>query len=184
MRIIAGTLKGRAILSPRGRATRPTAEKVREAFFSIVAPYVPGSCFLDLFAGGGGVGIEALSRGADRAVFVEQDPSALRTLAANIERLRLFEYAEIVRSDVEHFLQFLREGALPFDIVFADPPYSSEPPNSLLRSLSEGVILSPTGVVAIEYFSKKALPQEVGGLALRRTYRYGETALTFYERKS
>jgi 16S rRNA (guanine(966)-N(2))-methyltransferase RsmD len=123
--VLAGELKGQRLTTPRGSATRPTADRVRIACLDALMPYLPAGAFLDLFAGGGGVGIEALSRGAPSAVFVEQDALALRALRDNIERLRLGERTRVVRADAARGVDELARRDARFAVAFVDPPYDS-----------------------------------------------------------
>jgi 16S rRNA (guanine(966)-N(2))-methyltransferase RsmD len=175
MRIIAGSRKGHRIDAPKGRATRPTSDRVRENVFNLVAPWVEDAVVLDLFAGSGAIGIEALSRGAARAVFVESQPDAARTIDRNLERLRLTG-AEIVRRDAGHFLA---TETRTFDLVFCDPPYEEyaalEP--ALARHLPR--LLAEDGFAVVETGAKTEprLP-----LAQRTSRRYGSARITLFHR--
>ncbi|MGH9390962.1 MAG: 16S rRNA (guanine(966)-N(2))-methyltransferase RsmD, partial [Vicinamibacteria bacterium] len=123
MRIIAGEAKGRNLAALRGLRTRPTAARVREALFDLLGDRIRGASMIDLFAGTGGVGIEALSRGARRVVFVEKDAGALRVLRKNIDLCRFSERAELLAGDVRSALRKLSRASEPFDFLFVDPPY-------------------------------------------------------------
>jgi 16S rRNA (guanine966-N2)-methyltransferase len=173
MRVIAGELGGRRLRSPRGQATRPTSERVREALFSMLGD-LSGLRVLDLFAGSGALGIEALSRGADAATFVERSPRALAALRANIAALGLAERTRVVEGDA---LAALR---LPgkYDLVFLDPPYAAAGP--LAGALARGVagVLGAGGRVVSE--SDRRAPLELG-LPLRRERRYGDTMIRIHE---
>lgn len=173
MRIVAGTRKGARIYAPRGRDTRPTSDRVREAVFAILGS-VEGASVLDLFAGSGALGLEALSRGAASAVLVETDPAAVATIERNLEKLRLAG-VEIVRSDA---LRYLARAHQRFDVVFLDPPY--EMVESLRMPLAEHLppVLAEGGLVAYETAAgvEPELP-----LALRTSRRHGSTQLTVYE---
>lgn len=170
MRIVAGEWGGRRITAPPGRATRPTTDRVREAWMSAVADRVPGARVLDLFAGSGALGLEALSRGAERAVFVESAPSALRALRANLEALGAGPRAEVVRGDALRYVGGLEAGA--FDLAFADPPYGQGLAAALLERFAE---VPFAGMLCVEHARDDALP-DLPGL---RTRRYGDTSLTF-----
>ncbi|HEX2015786.1 MAG TPA: 16S rRNA (guanine(966)-N(2))-methyltransferase RsmD [Solirubrobacteraceae bacterium] len=177
MRVIAGRLGGRRLKAPRGQRTRPTSERVREALFSLLGP-VEGLVALDLFAGSGALAIEALSRGAGRAVLVERDPGALAVLRANLEALELGrEVAEIRRMEARAALRSARAAGETYDLVFLDPPYRSPP--ALGRALSEVLpaVLSGAGRVICE--SDRRAPLE---LALPRAdeRRYGDTLITIH----
>lgn len=179
-RVIAGTARGIRLLAP-GPATRPLGDRVKETLFAILEPELRGARFLDLFAGSGAAGIEALSRGAAAAIFVDKDATAVRSIEENLRRARLGG-GIVIRGDV---LRWLASGALasgPFDVVVADPPYADT--NLLASTLAalgstDGLLASGARVVA-KRFWRDTLPAAVGLLASERERRFGETALTFY----
>ena len=180
MRIIAGALKGRRLVTPRGDTTRPTADQVRIALMDTLTPRLPAARVLDLFAGAGGVGLEALSRGAAHATFVERDPRAVAALRANIEALGVGALARVRRGDVLRELAALDRAGEQFDIVFLDPPYDADLVETTLQSLGGGGLLAPAGLVVAQHFTKRAPAAAIGALASVRTRRFGETTLTFY----
>ena len=180
MRIIAGALKGRRLVTPRGDTTRPTADQVRIALMDTLTPRLPAARVLDLFAGAGGVGLEALSRGAAHATFVERDPRAVAALRANIEALGVGALARVRRGDVLRELPALDRAGEQFDIVFLDPPYDADLVETTLQSLGGGGLLAPAGLVVAQHFTKRAPAAAIGALASVRTRRFGETTLTFY----
>lgn len=170
MRIIGGEWGGRRIAAPPGRATRPTTDRVREAWMSAVSAEIPGARVLDLFAGSGALGLEALSRGADSAVFVEQAPAALRVLQANVRALGADERVEVVRRDALRYLD--RVEAEAFDLAFADPPYGQ----GHAAALAERFVERPfSALLCVEHGRDDTLPDLPGA----RTRRYGDTLLTF-----
>jgi 16S rRNA (guanine966-N2)-methyltransferase len=171
MRIIAGAYKGRRLKTPRG--ARPTADRVREALFSILGDRVDGARVLDLFAGSGALGIEALSRGAAEATFVDADADASRTIATNLEG------ATTVTRDARAFLRTARADGRQYDLVFLDPPYRLGP--RLGRELSEHVaaVLAPGGTAISE--SDRRAPLDLPDLALADERRYGDTLIRFHE---
>ncbi len=169
MRIIAGRWKGHTIQAPPGRDTRPTTDRVREAWMSALQPLLPGARILDLFAGSGSLGLEALSRGAGHATFVEQSGSAIRALKANIERLGAEVEATVVRADATRYVERLEAGA--FDVALADPPYGRGHAGTLVRLFERGPFAA---WLWVEHRSDEALPELAGA----RTRRYGDTALT------
>ena len=182
-RVIAGTARGIRLEAP-GPGTRPLADRVKQTLFAILEPDLVGARVLDLFAGSGAAGIEALSRGAASATFVEHDAAAARVIAANLTRTRLGgTNAVVVREDALRWLG--RRGgtnaAEPFDVVIVDPPYDRR---ELLQQALEatGSILVPGGRAVAKHFWKDAPPARVGLLASERDRRFGETALTFYRR--
>ncbi|MBC7106363.1 MAG: 16S rRNA (guanine(966)-N(2))-methyltransferase RsmD [Firmicutes bacterium] len=183
MRVIAGSARGRPLKAPRGRAVRPTSARTREALFNILGGLVPGSRFLDLFAGSGAVGIEALSRGAALAVFVERDPRAVRALRENLARTRLEDRAEVLFLDAAPALRLLGHRGRAFELVFADPPYGSGFPGPLLDLLVRENLLAPAGLVILETGKRTPLPESAGGLRLLRHRRYGDSVLAFYVQK-
>lgn len=180
MRVTGGADRGRKLAAPRGLRTRPTAERVREALFDILGPAVAGMRVLDLFAGTGAIGIEALSRGAARAVFVERDRAALRTLRANLAALRVSrERARVVAGDAITAWSALARSEAPFDLVFLDPPYAGSLDLRGLEALASGVLLRPGGQVVIQHSTQVTVPAVAGLIASRTTRRFGGTALTF-----
>jgi 16S rRNA (guanine966-N2)-methyltransferase len=182
MRVVAGLYGGRRLTAPRGIKTRPTADRVREALFSILFD-VEGLTVLDLFAGTGAIGIEALSRGASHATFVEHDEAALRALEKNIASLQIPRARYAVMADrVEHAMATLSKRSAKLDLIYADPPYGEAQrwlPGVL--SQSEG-LLSEGGRIVVELSDTGPLPEAPVGLARSRTKSYGETVLAFYER--
>jgi 16S rRNA (guanine966-N2)-methyltransferase len=184
MRVLAGTLKGRRLATPRGRVTRPTADQVRIACLDTLMPFLPGGPFLDLFAGAGGVGIEALSRGAPAAVFVETDAMALRALRDNVERLGLGDRARVLRQDAALAPDRLARDGLRFAAAFLDPPYDSPRALPALAALAEGRCLADGAMVVLQHATKSPPPVAVGVLELRKNRRFGETTLTFFVRRA
>ncbi len=181
MRILAGTLKGRALVTPRGATTRPTADQVRLALMDALAPRLAGARVLDLFAGAGGVGLEALSRGAAHATFVERDGRALAALATNVRALGVAGRARLLRAGLPGALARLAaEGAPPFDVVFLDPPYDDDLVPATLAALAAGALVAPGAVVVAQHFTKRAPAAAYGALVAFRTRRFGETTLTFF----
>ncbi len=177
MRITGGTGRGRTLKVPAGLKVRPTSDKVKQALFNILGERVPDAIFLDLFAGAGGIGIEALSRGAGRAVFVDGSRESLDVVKHNIEQAGFLDRAEAVLSKVEPFLK-KRSG--PYDIVFLDPPYAMEM-LPLLQLLAASGLLKPDAVIIAEHFKKQTSPATAGALALYREATYGDTVLAFYK---
>jgi 16S rRNA (guanine966-N2)-methyltransferase len=179
-RVIAGTARGIRLEAP-GPGTRPLADRVKQTLFAILEPDLPGARVLDLFAGSGAAGIEALSRGAASATFVEHDAGAAKVIAANLARAHLAgPAAEVVRDDALRWLR--RAGAEPFDIAIIDPPYDR---TDLLIEALEALapLVVPGGRVAAKHFWRDAPPATIGLLASERDRRFGETALTFYRRQ-
>jgi 16S rRNA (guanine966-N2)-methyltransferase len=180
MRVIAGALKGRKLIAPRGGATRPTADQVRIALLDTLGPWLIDSRVLDLFAGAGGVGLEALSRGAAQATFVERDPRALAALAANIAALSVAEQARVIRGDVVRTVSRLGADGARFDVIFLDPPYETRAAEETLVAIAGARLLADGGVVVAQHFTKRRLAATVGELRAFRARRFGETTLTFF----
>jgi 16S rRNA (guanine966-N2)-methyltransferase len=174
MRIIAGSRKGHRIAAPKGETTRPTGDRVREAAFDLIGP-VDGTAVLDLFAGSGAMGLEALSRGAARATLVESERAACRTIDANLEKLRLVG-ARVLCQDVLRFLALDRQR---YDLILVDPPY--ELVESLAVPLATQLprLLADDGLVVYETSSRQE--PELPGLATRTSRRYGNVRLTLFE---
>jgi len=181
VRIISGELRGRKLRAPDGLATRPTSDRVREALFNIISARVPGASFLDLFAGSGAVGLEAISRGATKTVFVEQARRALEQLEENVERCRVADRARIVGRDALAALKLLAAADERFDVVYVDPPYDAGLYTPVLRFLGTSKLVDASGLVVVELRSRDRLPDDAGELRHYRDERYGDTTLAFYE---
>jgi 16S rRNA (guanine966-N2)-methyltransferase len=180
VRIIAGALKGRRLATPRGATTRPTADQVRIALMDTLTPRLPQARLLDLFAGAGGVGLEALSRGAAHATFVERDARAVAALRANVATLGVEALVRVRRGDVLRELSALYGTGERFDLVFLDPPYEAGLVETTLQALGGGGLLLAEAWVIAQHFTKRPPPETIGALAAFRTRRFGETTLTFY----
>jgi 16S rRNA (guanine966-N2)-methyltransferase len=179
-RIIGGEGKGRRLRAPSGDRTRPTGARVRQTLFDILAPVVPGSRFLDAFAGGGGVGLEALSRGARRVVLIDDARQAVEAIRANLALLPGAGAAEVFRQDARVAIPALGDRGERFDVVFLDPPYDADLYEPVLP-LAEAV-LAEDGVIVAEHFHKRALPERIGGLVNARSVRVGDHRLTFFRK--
>ncbi len=176
MRVVAGTAKGRRLTAPRGERTRPTADRVKEALFSSLQPRLPGARVLDCYAGSGALGIEALSRGAAHATFVEQGRRALDALRQNLEVTDLGGRASVVAGDVGQVLRDAPPGA-PFNVVCCDPPYAIDP--DVLAGVLAALVdhLAPDAIVTIEADRRAPDPAWPQGMLADRTRRYGDTVL-------
>ena len=184
MRVIAGTLRRRTLAAPAGLATRPTSDRLRETLFNVLAPRIDGAFFLDLYAGSGAVGIEALSRGASQVTFVERAPAALKVLRVNLEKLGVKEGFRVEGCSAAAFLRRARwEGERRFDVVFLDPPYdAAEEYATALRLLGGGAagLLGDGAAVIAEHRRKQRLEEVYGGLKRARLLEQGDAALSFY----
>lgn len=179
MRVITGKARGIQLKTPDGMLTRPTADKVKEALFSIIQFDVPGASVLDLFGGTGQLGIEALSRGADKAVFVDAREDACELIRENLKRTKLEDQGSVVRSD---YLVYLNRCRDVFDVIFLDPPYAEEFLENALNRITEIDILRSGGIIVTERPLGKALPWEIAGYTRSRDYKYGKTLLTIYRK--
>lgn len=177
MRVIAGSARSIPLVAPRDRATRPITDRVKETLFGILGDRVIEASVLDLYAGSGAIGIEALSRGAARATFVERSRDGLAAIRSNLERTRLAALASVHGEDVGRFLERGTEGR--FDLVVLDPPYAE---HAILAPLERlGPHLAPDATVVVKHFWRTPIP-DVAGLERWRERRFGETALTFLDR--
>jgi 16S rRNA (guanine966-N2)-methyltransferase len=176
MRIIAGEHRGARIFAPPGRDTRPTSDRVRENVFNIVALWVEGAKVLDVYAGSGAMGLEALSRGAESAVFVERDAGAVRAIERNLDKLRLRD-ARVVRLDAGAALAQEAAAGRKYDLVLLDPPYAMTDFDALGRYLT--TVLADDGLLVVETDARTE--PEVSGLDVRTTRKYGSTRVTVFE---
>lgn len=181
MRVIAGLAKKRRLKSPGKLPVRPTSDRVKEALFNIIGSLVPECDFADLFAGTGGVGLEALSRGARKTVFVENNPQVARILKDNIALTGLQEGSEIIRRDVTSALEYMHRRGDKFDIIFADPPYRQGLAELTLNTLCGYPVHHQGGVLVIETGADETVPEKVGFYFMARREKYGDTALLFYK---
>ncbi len=161
-------------------ALRPTATKVKDALFDVLRDQVKGARVVDFFAGTGNVGIEALSRGADHVVFVENHVPSVRLLRNNLTACGLHHKAKIYTMDATAFLRRLKKTPETFDILFADPPYHGPLAERFLRQLGKSDMIAERTLVVIEHFHKLPLPEKAGHLGLVKRYRYGDTLLSVY----
>ena len=176
MRVITGTARGRKLREPKDRAVRPTTDMVKEAIFSIVQFDVPGRRVLDLFAGTGQLGIEALSRGARECVFVDNSPASLALVRENLDICGM--KAAVIRSDA---LAYLR-GCGKYDLVFVDPPYQAGLYGDVLHALFSFDILNEGGIILVESMRGESMPEAEPPYARGKTYNYGKISLTIYSR--
>ena len=179
MRVIAGKAKGIVLKTPDGMLTRPTADRVKEALFSILQFDIPGTKVLDLFGGTGQLGIEAISRGAKSAVFVDAADAPCRLIKENLRRAKMETEGRVVRAD---YLQFLSQCRETFDIIFLDPPYAEVFLENSIKKISEIDILQSGGIIVTERPVEKALNLEIDGFSRSKDYKYGRTLITLYRK--
>jgi 16S rRNA (guanine966-N2)-methyltransferase len=179
VRVIAGILGGRRLQAPRGRDTRPTSDRVRESLFMALEP-LQGQRVVDLFAGSGALGIEALSRGAVRADFVEREAAARRVLEENLEALGLVDRGRVWALELPRGLDRLRGELAQADLVLADPPYGGGPAREVVDALGRQGIMKAGARLVLEHHAKDEVPDSSGRLARVRARRYGETMVSTY----
>jgi 16S rRNA (guanine966-N2)-methyltransferase len=183
MRIIAGRFRSRPLQAPAGLATRPSSDRLRETLFNVLAPRIEGARFLDLYAGSGAVGLEALSRGAEHVVFVERAPAALKVLQANLARLQLTSGFSMRSGSVGAYLRRALKESKQFDLVFLDPPYDAAEEYAGTLGLLGGAaatLLQEGALVIAEHRRKELLEDHYGLLSRARRLEQGDTALSFY----
>ncbi len=178
MRVITGTARGAKLTAPEGYETRPTTEKVKEALFSAIQFDIEGRRVLDLFAGSGQLGIEALSRGAESAVFIDNGNNAVEIIKRNLKSAKLEQKATVFKTD---YTMFLQSTDLTFDIVFLDPPYKANQMINAINTVNNR--LSDYGMIICEHSTNEKLPEEIQNLSIFKTYKYGKTGITVYKRK-
>lgn len=179
MRVVAGKARGTVLKTPDGMRTRPTADRVKEAMFSIIQFDLPGAKVLDLFGGTGQLGIEALSRGASSAVFIDQSDSACRLIKENLCKTKLDSCSVVLRTDYAHYLQTCKE---TFDIILLDPPYADVFLEKCLNLITEIDILHSGGIIVCERPVGKDLFLEFEGYSRSKDYKYGNTLLAVYRK--
>jgi len=179
MRVIAGSLKGKRLASPSGLSTRPTADRTKESIFNILAGQLEKKRVLDLFAGTGALGIEALSRGASFAVFVDNHKMALQAIRKNIQTLNLTSCARIVKCDIVGNLHFLKAEPEPFDFVFMDPPYGIDALLPVLSVIATLNVLSCNARIVVEHSARETLESLPESLILADQRRFGKTLVSF-----
>jgi 16S rRNA (guanine(966)-N(2))-methyltransferase RsmD len=178
--VIAGSVRGRRLRVPPGKAVRPTQDRVREALFSILGDEVPGSVVLDAFAGSGALGIEALSRGAGRAVFCDERTECVQVIGENLAKCGLAQQALVFRTRLPEGLPRLREALEePFDLVFLDPPYREGDKGRILEGLGRFSLLKEGARIVVESAREETLPSAPKGFVVLKERRYGNTLLTF-----
>ena len=180
MRVITGKARGVQLKTPDGMATRPTSDRVKEALFSIINFDIPGMTVLDLFGGTGQLGIEALSRGAEKAVFVDASEAACKLIRENLKRTKLEGQGRVVRGD---YLSFLRSCREKFGIIFLDPPYAEEFLENALNCITEIDILQSGGIIVTERPLDKSLLLDFPGYTRSRDYKYGNTLITIFRKE-
>jgi 16S rRNA (guanine(966)-N(2))-methyltransferase RsmD len=180
MRVIGGMAKGRRLRAPKGRAVRPTADRVKESLFSILPRDLSGARVLDLFAGSGSLSAEALSRGAAEAVLIDSARGAAQAIKTNLAALEFGERARVWIAPVAQALRRLSRTGERFDLIFVDPPYEKNWVDKTLRAIAAGDLLWSEGIVVVEHSARERVATQYGPLVLRDQRRYGSTVLSFF----
>lgn len=181
MRVIAGEFRGRRLDRIEGMDIRPTSDKVKESLFNILGESVIDSAFLDLFGGTGGIGIEALSRGAKHVVFIDSNIKSIKVLKGNLNNLGIKDNVEVFHTEYSTAIEKLYKFKKKFDIIFIDPPYRVGIAQNALKEIDRNPILTQSGLIVVEHDSKEDMPQRVGSLNMYRIKQYGNTSLSFYD---
>ncbi|WP_163101390.1 16S rRNA (guanine(966)-N(2))-methyltransferase RsmD [Peribacillus alkalitolerans] len=182
MRVVSGEFKGRPLKSVPGNTTRPTTDKVKESIYNMIGPYFSGGTVLDLFAGSGGLGIEAISRGMDKGIFVDREFKAIQTIRQNLDACKVSEdQYEVYKNDSERALKALVKRELVFDLIVLDPPYKKQKLIDILSFIEEHKLLTVSGYIVCEHGSDIVLPEEVGALKQTRNETYGMIGISIYQ---
>lgn len=180
MRVISGQAKGHPLKAVPGSNTRPTTDKVKESLFSMIGPYFDEENVLDLFAGTGGLGIEALSRGAANAVFIDASSQSVEVVKRNLASTKLADRAEVYRNDARRALKLLERAGKSFDLIFLDPPYAVKDCDALLIDMASRGLVADGAIAVVEHHPDVAYPENIEGYERTRYATYGEIALSIY----
>ena len=183
MRVISGEFRGRNLEQLVGMEIRPTSDRVKESLFNMLGTRLIDCAFLDLFAGTGGIGIEAYSRGAAQVVFIDESAKSIKVLKTNLDKLHISDKVEVYNIDYLNAINKLAYNNKKFDIIFIDPPYLKGFEQNALAKISEYKMLADEGIIVVEHDLKDKMPENTGELKLTRQKRYGNTMLSFYVSK-
>lgn len=175
MRVVAGKHKGRSLKTVKSEQTRPTSDKIKESVFQMLGPFFDGGICLDLFAGSGSLGIEALSRGMDKAIFIEKNQKAIKIVHDNIKQLKLTNQTEVYRNDALRSLSILRKRDLQFDLIFVDPPYGKLNDKEIMTYIIENNLLKKDGIIYYEHEATDKNMENVMSLQVIKQTNYGTT---------
>jgi 16S rRNA (guanine966-N2)-methyltransferase len=181
LRIIAGEAKGRSIISPLSKGTRPTSDRVKESLFNILGSRIPDSKVLDLFAGTGNLGLESISRGAEHCIFIDNNKESIKTIYENIRLLKYEGFCEVYLNDALSALSVLHRRGLVFDIIFVDPPYHMDMIPGIIECIMSTSILKEGGIIAAEHDTKDIVPDNILNAVKFKSSVYGDTILSFYK---
>lgn len=177
---MSGSCKGRTLKAVPGNTTRPTTDKVKEAMFNMIGPYFEGGTALDLFAGSGGLGIEALSRGLERVIFIDRDAKAIQTIHENIRICQLENQTEVYRNDADRSLKAVAKRDIVFDFIFLDPPYRHQQLIDIMNKIDEFSLLDKGGMIVCEHSHDVELPKIIGPFYQVKNETYGIIAVTIF----
>lgn len=180
VRVIAGTARGRALKTVPGNGTRPTTDKVKEAIFSMIGPYFDGGTALDLYAGTGGLAIEAWSRGIEKLVLVDKEKASIDIIRLNLQAVGAIDAAELYRNDAERAVKALAKRGLKFRLVFLDPPYRMTGMDKQMEELALKEMLEPDALIVVEHDSAVHYAKEITGFQQIREAKYGDTIVSIY----
>lgn len=181
MRVISGKARGLKLNTPKNNDVRPTTDRVKESLFNMINPYIMESDILDLFAGTGSLGIECLSRGANKCVFVDNSKESISIIKSNIKKARVENESIVINSDFKSVIHSLSLKNERFDVIFMDPPYYKDMFNDALRGIDENNLLKEDGIIVVEHDTKDKFPDNILRLYKSREKKYGNTTLTFYK---
>lgn len=181
MRVISGKVRGLKLNTPKNEDVRPTTDRVKESLFNMINPYIMESNVLDLFAGTGSLGIECLSRGANKCVFVDISKESISIIKSNIKKARVENESIVLNSDFKDAISKLKIQGNKFDVIFMDPPYYKNMFIDALQKIDNASLLNEDGIIIIEHDSKDAFPENIGRLEKTRDKKYGNTTITFYK---
>lgn len=182
MRVISGICKGLPIKAVPGSNTRPTTDKVKESVFNMIGPYFDGGLAIDLFAGSGSLGIEALSRGIDHCIFIEKDVKAINIITENLKKCNLENQAEVFRTEASRAIKALEKRNLQFDLLFLDPPYQRIELYELAHTMVQKGLLSSNAIILCEHEKGVDLPETIHTFSLTRRETYGSTIISIYRK--
>ncbi|MGL4362501.1 MAG: 16S rRNA (guanine(966)-N(2))-methyltransferase RsmD [Cellulosilyticaceae bacterium] len=183
MRVISGKNRGLKLLAPEGLTTRPTTDRIKETLFSMIQFDIPGCVFLDVFSGSGAIGIEALSRGAKSATFIENNINAYKCILQNVEKANMQQEAIIYNKDVQEAIQLIANQNKQYDIIFLDPPYALESIGKIIQNIIDKQLLSDNGYIILEHGTDYVVG-DLNGVRCFKEKQYKTTTLRFFERNS
>lgn len=181
MRVVSGSCKGKKLKAVPGNSTRPTTDKVKEAMFNMIGPYFDGGLGLDLFAGSGGLGIEALSRGLEKVIFVDMDGKSIQTIYENLHICGLEEKSEVYRNHAERAMKAITKRGLMFNYIFLDPPYKKQQLEKIILMIDKHKLLCHDGVIICEHGSELNMPMQIGTFNIKKKETYGIIGVSIYE---